>query len=503
MRVFNTVLIRSTSFRHRLVCMLACSAATLLPVTAIAAQPDGQTISKELLHALHRDLGLDAQQVAQYIALERKAIVATPQILDRLGPAYAGSWLERGPNGDYRLMLAATEPSSLAKTSDLPMHIVLVKHNMDALQAVRQQLDTLALQRRIGPHIDSWHIDPKRNAVAVSVRPGFEASATDLFARYGIDRSMLRLSTSAGRAEAFNNIIAGERYELPALSSWCSVGFPVIASAGGVRGYLSAGHCNSVGQTTTGTNSIIQGNVAASVYPLPNSSAADYAWIQLSNSAWTLQALATNYAGGFIQIVGAARAPVGSIVCKSGARTQYSCGSILADSVTQVRGSGTTYTITNLVETNTCAGKGDSGGPFFTPSGQAQGITSGGTLLNGSNDNCSLGTEARTVYQPVQAALDRFGVHLFVGAYAGTAPAITAYSCSTTGRGRYQCTVQYTSSTPANANFSPGSSFDQNKDSQPGSSTIYSQCKSGLTFNASVTVSNAFGTDSRTLTRTC
>lgn len=483
--------------RSQLSLVFALSATLLAPLAASAAKSVEQPLSKELMNAIQRDLGLNTQQAARYVDLEKRVVTSTSAIEQSLGDAYAGMWIERAADGEHRLVVAVTNRQRPTAMPGLVAQFVTATHSMRALSAAHTRLDQLAHARAIASGIDGWRIDPKLNSVVIGVQPGSAASAVDFVAKSGIDVALARFETSTRRAVSFNTIIAGERYNIPALgpNGWCSIGFPVIASGGTIRGHLSAGHCSQAGLETTGVNGLSQGVVAASFYP-----GRDYAWIQLTNSAWAIQPWATNYAGGIVQIVGAARAPVGAMVCKSGVRTGYSCGTILAERVTQQR--GTDRFVMNLVETNACGGRGDSGGPFFTPGGEAQGITSGGNVAQGSDQNCTLGVQARTAYQPVRSALNGQGVYLFVGSYSGTPPTISSYSCDKTSSIGYRCTVLYASTTPANANFS-NALRDDNTTDTTGSSTLFGQCKRGSTFQSPVTVSNAFGSDSRSVSVQC
>ena len=116
-----------------------------------------------------------------------------------------------------------------------------------------------------------------------------------------------------------------------------------------------------------------------------------------------------DYNGGLVQVYGSWEAPVGSVVCRSGARTGYRCGYITARDVAVNYGaSGVVY---GLTQSSACVGGGDSGGSFITPYGQAQGVTSGGALDPSTNENCSLASPV-TFDQPVNPILWTYGLTL-------------------------------------------------------------------------------------------
>jgi len=464
--------------------------AALVPAALLAAPPQNEgdaasQIDKRLLQAMQRDLGLDAQKAADYVQVERSATARVPEARRQLGAAYAGSWIEHGKDGRFRLVVASTNAEGAAKARAIGAEARVVKRSLAQLETAKGELDRQGRQRKPNAGIHSWYIDVKTNQVVIEADYKARDAALDFAAASGIDAGAVRFEESRGVPRT-TQIIGGERYNLP--SGWCSIGFPV--TQGATTGFATAGHCGGVGTATTGTNGIAQGNFAGSNFP-----GADMGWVQITNpAAWPLRNWVTNYAGGTVPIVGGAVAPVGSAVCRSGGNTGYRCGTITATNVTVNYAQGAVF---GLSSSSACVGFGDSGGSFITPAGQAQGVTSGGQGLNG-NDNCANNPPV-TYFQPLQPLLNAYGLTLFTGGGGGgTPPTITSFVCPNygdSGASTYRCYVTYTSATTANTTWSGASGSTYNSQ---GYSEFFGRCYSGQRLRLTATVSNASGSASRT-----
>ncbi len=433
--------IRSTSPKRGLVAALVLSATMLAPIAATAAppvDPSEPAINQQLLSAMRRDLGLDAQQAKRYLDAERSAMARTPEAKKRLGAAYAGSWLEHGKDGRFRLVVAATNADAAEQARALGAETRIVKRSLAQLDAAMGRLDQLGKRSRTDAGIHAWYLDVKTNQLVIEADFKAQDAALDFAARSGVDAGAVRFQESRGKPTPFN-IIGGEQYNI-SNGDWCSIGFPVTRGAD--TGFVTAGHCGGAGLTTTGTNGVAQGVFQASNFP-----GTDFAWIRLTNpGAWPLQNWVTNYAGGTVPINGSNPAPVGAAICRSGARTGYRCGTIVSTNVTVNYGIGN---VNGLVQSSACAGRGDSGGSFITPAGQAQGVTSGGQLPFGSNDNCAVNPPV-TYHQPLLPILNQYGLTLYTGPVAPTAPpVISQFDCPVfldPDRTGFYCDASYSSS---------------------------------------------------------
>ncbi|MBO1416580.1 S1 family peptidase [Streptomyces sp. FH025] len=166
----------------------------------------------------------------------------------------------------------------------------------------------------------------------------------------------------------------------------CSLGFNV--ASGNTAYFLTAGHCGNLASTwyTDAAHTTQIGPTINSTFPNH-----DYALIRYDNSA-------LSHPGGFTS---APDAYVGEPVTRTGSTSGTHTGSVTGLNATVRYTDGSI--VTGLIQTNVCAEAGDSGGPLYEGT-KALGLTSGG------NGDCTIG--GTTFYQPVNAALTRYGVHL-------------------------------------------------------------------------------------------
>jgi hypothetical protein len=408
-------------------------AALAFTVFGANAQSSGDTpLGKELLTAMRRDLGLDAQQAAQYVRAERAAIVLAPKVERELGASFGGSWLERGANGEFALVVAVTDETSAARARAQGANPRIVRRSLSQLNATKDKLDVASRQRKPGAGVYSWYVDVQSNQVVIVGHPKAQWSAAEFASASGVDAAGIRFIASEATPQPAQ-IVGGERYNIGS-GGGCSIGFPVLR--GSQTGFATAGHCGPVGTATLGVNGGTQGYVANSTYPV-----ADSAWVRLSfPSAWPLRNWVNNYAGGSVPIVGQAPAPVGAAICRSGWRTGYRCGVVIANNITVFYGQDE---INGLTSTSACIGKGDSGGSYITPAGQAQGVASGGFFVAGTDENCGSASPI-SYHQPIVPLLNLYNLTLYTG--GPIPPAITAFVCpqkNNTGPGQYFCYAQF------------------------------------------------------------
>jgi S1-C subfamily serine protease len=474
---------------------IALSAAVFASFSANAAPPQApstsanQSIDKALLAAMRRDLGLDTEQATRYLGAERSAMARTPAVMKRLGDRYAGSWLEADKKGDFRMVVATTDADGVAQARALGADTRLVKRSLAQLDAAKAELDRAGKQRRRDPRIHSWYVDVRTNQVVVEAEYKAQEAALDFVASTGIDAGAVRFQESQGKPVPVDDIIGGLPYLTP--GSGCSIGFPVTRGAD--TGFATAGHCGTVGTTTSGVNGLLQGVFDGSTFP-----GTDMGWVRITNiGAWTLRNFVSDYAGGSVAIAGSTQAPVGAAVCRSGQTTGYRCGSITANNVTVNYPQGATF---GLTRTSACVGFGDSGGSYITPAGQAQGVTSGGIIPSNASNNCGSSSPV-SYHQPILPLLNQYGLSLFTGAGSGV-PTITRFNCpdyNNSGGGTYICTVQYTSATPASVVWTGGGGSTIYDD--VGYSEINGICKQSQTRQLTATITNSAGSVSRTSVR--
>ena len=79
-------------------------------VVAMAASAAGPSdrLPASVSAAMQRDLGLTSAQLSQYLKIERLAMLQQKQLARAQGRNFAGSWIERKPDGSFQLVVATT-----------------------------------------------------------------------------------------------------------------------------------------------------------------------------------------------------------------------------------------------------------------------------------------------------------------------------------------------------------------------------------------------------------
>lgn len=362
---------------------------TLTPVEAEAASP-------QMLTAMQRDLGLTAQQARERMARDARGSSLEARLRQQLGDTFAGAWLDADAT---TLTVAVTNASEAARVRAAGAKAKVVQRSAKQLDSVKAKLDAKA-SKAPAASVPGWYVDVQTNTVVVLARGG-TAAADAFIAVSGVDRDAVRVVTTNEQPTPLYDVRGGDAYYIG--SGRCSIGFSVNG------GFVTAGHCGSTGQATTGYNRVSQGTFRGSSFP-----GNDYAWVQ-TNSNWTPQPWVNNYSGGNVTVAGSQEAAVGAAVCRSGSTTGWRCGTIQAKNATVNYPQGT---VTGLTRTNACAEPGDSGGSWLSGQ-QAQGVTSGGS------GNCTIG--GTTYFQPVNEILSAYGLTLRTGS-GGTPPPPTGCS---------------------------------------------------------------------------
>lgn len=468
-------------------------AASLTALSCAAASPNVNAAETSMHAAMARDLGIDAARLPQYLATETRGYSIAAQAPAAAGPAFAGHWIEAGNDGVFRNVVAVANPTAVARVRSLGADVRVVDYALAQLEATSVALRRKNAVRFASNGIASWYVDVKTNRVVVTALPGqlAIARATATSALGDVGMRSVRMIEEAGRPETLIGVIGGERYNM-SNGGACSVGFPV--KRGADIGFATAGHCGTVGTTTSGADGTAQGVIEGSTFPN-----VDRAWVKITNtSAWPLRDWITNHAGGFVDIVGAQQAPIGAAICRSGYRTGFRCGTVVAFDATANYGTGPIF---GLTHTTLCAGRGDSGGSVITPAGQAQGVVSGGVLPPGADDNCGVATP-QTFFQPLGPLLSQFGLSLYTSQMAP--PTITLFVCPNTGDsgdGFFSCYALYHSRAPETIAWTGrrlGSSGGN-----PGWTEFSGPCALRERVNIRVTVSNSFGSATRSASFTC
>lgn len=369
--------------------------------TPPAGDGPGNGLAPAVRDAMQRDLGLLPSQVAQYLKVERLALRQGKAIERELGSDFAGSWIERTPEGSFEYVVATT--SVTAQGAPAGTEFRQVENSFAELHASKAALDGRAKRGKVPGGVYGWYVDVRNNAVTVNVAPGARNAAIDFVAASNAAPGTIRFEKMASAPRPLATLQGGSEY----LSNdgtnyyYCSVGFAVTRS--GAKGYATAGHCGNAGDRTfvhVNRRTVTQiGAFAGSAFPNT-----DRAWVQVDNNH-TLLPVVDGYGGGDIPVLGSVEAPIGAAVCRSGRTTGMHCGTIEAKGVTVQYPDAT---VNNLTQVKVCAEGGDSGGSFITGAGQAQGVLSGG------NYSCK-GKQAKlatSYFQPINPLLQAYGLTL-------------------------------------------------------------------------------------------
>ncbi|GGZ91860.1 S1 family peptidase [Streptomyces echinoruber] len=367
-----------------LLAAVGAGVAALTPTAQAAPAPDAadRTMSRGLVQAMQRDLGLTERQARLRLAAERRAAGVEREARGIAGRSYAGSWFDARAG---RLTVATTDSARAKALRAAGADVRVVRYTAARLDAAKKRIDALRAPRGVA----AWRVDPRVNRVVVDVvashRSDNDVKAFVAAARHA-GPVQVRPVDAAPRTFAAGTV-GGDPYYTGNVR--CSIGFSVQG------GFVTAGHCAQPGAAVNGWDGTFVGTFQGSSFP-DN----DYAWVSVGSGWWTVPVV---LGWGTVpdQLVrGSAEAPVGASVCRSGSTTHWHCGTILARNETVNYSQGAVH---ELTKTNVCAEPGDSGGSFISGD-QAQGVTSGGW------GNCSSGGE--TWFQPVNEILNRYGLRL-------------------------------------------------------------------------------------------
>ncbi|SCL35794.1 streptogrisin C [Micromonospora nigra] len=382
------------------------AAALLLPVGLLAVNPptasaagepagssveaSGAAATPDMLAAMRRDLGLTTTEARTRIVKDEKGSRTDAKLRRSLGASYAGGWLDAADGG---LVVAVTNKRAADRAKAAgAARTTVVGRSAAQLDRVKAGLDRAA--RKASAAVPGWYVDVASNTVVVLARG--DAAAAEAFVKASkVDKSAVRIVGTTEAPRPLYDVRGGDAYYM---GGRCSVGFAVTG------GFVTAGHCGTVGTATQGYNRVAQGTFQGSSFP-----GNDYAWVS-TNSNWTPQPWVNNYAGGNVTVAGSTEAAIGAAVCRSGSTTGWHCGTIQAKNQTVNYAEGA---VTGMTRTNACAEPGDSGGSWLSGQ-QAQGVTSGGS------GNCTSG--GTTYFQPVNEILSRYGLTLRTSGGGGNPP---------------------------------------------------------------------------------
>jgi hypothetical protein len=363
--------------------------AAVLPLAYGAPSQTATSLHPKILAAMKRDLGLDAEQATARVAREISATEVIDQLRSSTGSSFAGAWVTDDGN---TINIGVTDESLADEVIAAGATPTIVANSLTKLDDAKVALDNLnvdqptVLDSETG--IAAWYVDVIANKLVLEALASSTTHAAELAVQVGLVESEFEVRTVEEMPTTFATVQGGDAY-LINNSARCSVGFSVTT------GFVSAGHCGSVGASATTTGGAALGTFSGKVFP----GSADMSYIR-TVSGTTLRGYINGYGSGSLPVSGSTAASVGSSICRSGSTTGVHCGTVRSLGVTINYSQGS---VTGLTGTNVCAEPGDSGGPFYSGS-QAQGVTSGGS------GNCNSG--GTTYFQPVNEILSTYGLTL-------------------------------------------------------------------------------------------
>ncbi|MFB7088929.1 S1 family peptidase [Streptomyces sp. NPDC056296] len=252
------------------------------------------------------------------------------------------------------------------------------------MDRIKAELDTLA-EKKLPVGVESWHVDPVSDKVVVTVRGTTDATGRDFVAAARSHGSAVTVRTTRNDApQSAASVAPGSKMNINTSDvngGYCSVGFGARDQQG--RQYLAtAGHCIEGLPTLYFNGSQFARGADTRFAHGYNSVDMGVAAITSGNS------IATAVGGWRVvadtPVKGSQRAAVGATVCKSGATTKWTCGTISSynNSVTYTDPGQPRTLVKGLAKSGVCIHKGDSGGAWITNQGQAQGLTSGSSDLD-------------------------------------------------------------------------------------------------------------------------
>ena len=342
----------------------------VLAVSMAATAAPGDMPSPAMRATMQRDLNMTPAQLSQYLDVERLAATHRAAVAKSQDQHYAGSWIERKPNGDFQFVMATTSPR--AKGVPAGVEVRSARHTLAKLDAAKAELDRTAAQKGAIPAgIYAWGVDVRNNAVTLDVAPRAQKAAINFVAASGADASTIRFNTMASRPRLLVSLEGGSEYLSQSGGSYyyCSVGFGVTRS--GVQGFVTAGHCGNTNDGVfTLANRRTLGPQIGSFQSSFFGGSGDGAHVELLSG----HSVSATVAGYNQPVRGQTVAPIGAAVCRSGRTTGLKCGTIQAYNQTVNYAEGS---VGGLTSVKVCAEGGDSGGSFISGD-QAQGVLSGG-----------------------------------------------------------------------------------------------------------------------------
>ncbi|GAA2326107.1 S1 family peptidase [Streptomyces kunmingensis] len=308
-------------------------------------------------------------------------------------------------DGKGKLMVNVADARAARHVEGAGLTARITQHTAEELDGIKQELDEAAAHRLpIG--VQSWGVDPASDKVVVQVRDRSTAAGQAFLEKAASYGSAVAVRSNDSRAvTTAGTIYPGSRMDYG--NHYCSVGFGARNPSGN-QVLVTAGHCvENLPDLYANGSHFAKGTTSRFAH---GRNSVDMGLASVDSGTTIAPQIGTWNNGGNIAVKGSQRAAVGSDVCKSGATSHWTCGSIQSYnySVTYSDPGQPDTLVTNLGLSNTCDLGGDSGGAWVSGN-QGQGLTSGGRTDNSCNGVYGQGT---SYFQPLDDALQHYGLRL-------------------------------------------------------------------------------------------
>ncbi|MFD3509293.1 S1 family peptidase [Nocardia sp. NPDC058666] len=364
--------------------LIAASAAFLLfgPTMAVAdAQPAPADLPAQLIAAVTRDLKISPDEYLRRADVAQQVAAFSTTAQRQFPQVFAGSWLNDQGNAVVALSQGPGADQARDAAQSAGFEVRNVAKSESTLRGEKTAFENwlAAAPPEISALVRGVVVDTVNNSIAVRVQqaglplPSFIDPSRVIVTAPPVAGERIDLAATPVAGDGNGALAGGDGYAsvVGRSSLRCSLGFNGTDRAGNVVN-ISAGHCNPDIESA-GTGS------AAAVYEMNGDKAGaqlgtfqksvlgeqDYSIIRVNDNA------RARFENNLVRIPGQAPIPVdgvatpvvGAPVCKSGARTGFSCGVINGvDQTVQVGD----RQLTQSFSANICALPGDSGGAIVT-----------------------------------------------------------------------------------------------------------------------------------------
>ncbi|MGY0502123.1 S1 family peptidase [Nocardia sp. FBN12] len=364
--------------------MIAASAAFLLfgPTMAVAdAQPAPADLPAQLIEAVTRDLKISPDEYLRRADVAQQVAAFSTTAQRQFPQVFAGSWLSDQGNAVVALSQGPGVDEARAAAQSAGFEVRNVAKSQSTLRGEKTAFENwlAAAPPEVSALVRGVVVDTVNNSIAVRVQqaglplPSFIDPSRVIVTAPPVAGERVDLAATPVAGDGNGALAGGDGYAsvIGRSSLRCSLGFNGTDRSGNVVN-ISAGHCNpEIESAGTGT--------AAAIYEIVGDKAGaqlgtfqksvlgeqDYSIIRVNDNARARfeNNLVRIPGQAPIAVDGVATPVVGAPVCKSGARTGFSCGVINGvDQTVQVGD----RQLTQSFSANICALPGDSGGAIVT-----------------------------------------------------------------------------------------------------------------------------------------